>query len=63
MRFVLVETAEGRERTIPGWKSWRATAASEEKTVDVFFWKPTQAEAEAYIAARYPGATFTHKEH
>jgi hypothetical protein len=58
MRFVLVE-CRGSNWLVP---QWRATCATEEKTVDIFFFETNVERAREHVRRRYPNATFSDQE-
>lgn len=56
MRFILVRV---HNEVDFGIQQWRATCATEEKTVDVFFFARDVKAACRHVLARYPSATFS----
>jgi hypothetical protein len=57
MRFIfIVVEIEDSVSAIP---LWRATCASEDLTVDMWFYAQTLAEAKAHVRKKYPAATFS----
>ena len=57
MRFVLVQCKGGEERW--GIPQFRATCATEKKTIDVFFFAFDVDAAKRHVRARYPDAYFS----